>query len=256
MKKHGPMSAAAVLLAGIISLAVLLFEGYSPPTLPVEKTGAPPKGIEYSHKPPVGNASTETGIAKTPKDPPEKPVIINGLVELKALDDSFVIDLKYAGRDNFTGEKIYTLNKCIIHQNTAAKLIKANNDFKQLGYRIKIFDAYRPYSAQKKLWDAARDKTYLASPQRGSKHNRGAAVDITLVDNDGKELAMPSGFDEFTERAHINYRNCPDEQIKNRELLANIMLKHGFKRISTEWWHFEDTDAMKYPLLDIPFEAF
>ena len=178
------------------------------------------------------------------------------LVELVKLDDSFVIDIKYATEDNFAKKKIYSMPLCLIHKNTAQKLIAANNEFKTLGYRIKVFDAYRPYSAQKLLWDAAEDKSYVADPKKGSKHNRGAAVDITLVDENGQELPMPSKYDEFSERSHIKYNQCDEQLIKNRELLGEIMVKHGFKRISTEWWHFDDTDALNYPLLDISFEEF
>jgi len=178
------------------------------------------------------------------------------LVELIKLDDSFVIDIKYATEDNFAKKKIYSMPLCLIHKNTAQKLIAANNEFKTLGYRIKVFDAYRPYSVQQILWDAAEDKSYLANPKKGSKHNRGAAVDITLVDENGKELPMPSGYDEFSERAHIKYNQCDEQLIRNRELLGEIMVKHGFKRISTEWWHFDDTDALNYPLLDVSFEEF
>lgn len=178
------------------------------------------------------------------------------LVKLNELDDSFVYDLKYASTDNFTGKKIYSHAICLIHRNTAQKLISANNDFKQLGYRIKIYDAYRPYSTQRILYDAAENKTFLADPEKGSHHNRGAAVDITLVDEKGNELPMPSKFDEFSIRSRINYYRTEKELINNRELLGRVMVKHGFKRIGNEWWHFEDTDAKKYPLLDIPFEAY
>lgn len=186
----------------------------------------------------------------------EKVVEKQGLVELIKLDDSFVIDLKYATEDNFTGKRIYTQSKCLIHKNTAKKLIDANNEFKKLGYRIKIFDAYRPYSAQQILWDAAQDKSFVANPKKGSIHNRGAAVDVTLVDADGNELEMPSSYDEFSKRARIDFKECSDEIIKNRELLGEIMIKHGFKRISSEWWHFDDVDGKNHPILDIPFEDF
>jgi|GEM_PF-323154 len=179
-----------------------------------------------------------------------------GLVELIKLDHSFVIDIKYATEDNFTKKKIYSLPMCLIHKNTAKKLIAANNEFKELGYSIKVFDAYRPYSAQQVMWDSTEDKSYLANPKRGSNHNRGAAVDVTLVDEKGQELEMPSEFDEFSERSHLSYNQCDEQLITNRELLGKIMIKHGFKRISTEWWHFNDTDASKYPLLDISFEEF
>ncbi|MCX7748145.1 MAG: D-alanyl-D-alanine dipeptidase [Clostridia bacterium] len=186
----------------------------------------------------------------------KKTLEIRGLVEIPNEDGAFVIDLKYATKDNFMGKKIYTRSKCIIHKNTLNKLVNANKKLNSLGYKIKILDAYRPYSAQKILWDAASDKSYVASPKNGSIHNRGAAVDITLTDQKGIELKMPSGYDEFSKRAHIDYRGCTEEEMRNRELLGKIMVESGFKRIKSEWWHFEDTEGKKYPLLDIPFERF
>lgn len=202
------------------------------------------------------NESDEDADSKNDKSDQNAVLEKHGLVELIKLDDTFVIDIKYATEDNFAKKKIYTLPLCLINKNTAKKLIAANNEFKTLGYRIKVFDAYRPHSAQQVLWDAAEDKSYLANPKKGSKHNRGAAVDVTLVDGEGQELGMPSGYDEFSERAHLKFNKCDEELIKNRELLGEIMVKHGFKRISTEWWHFDDTDALKYPLLDSAFEEF
>ncbi|MEG6520363.1 D-alanyl-D-alanine dipeptidase [Desulfotomaculum sp. 1211_IL3151] len=198
----------------------------------------------------LGGNATQSDSARNSGD------FNNDLVKLKELDDSFVYDLKYASTDNFTGKKIYSHAICLIHRNTAQKLISANNDFKQLGYRIKIYDAYRPYSAQRILYDAAENKNFLADPEKGSNHNRGAAVDITLVDKYGHELPMPSNFDEFSIRSRINYYRTEKERISNRELLGRIMVKHGFKRIGNEWWHFEDTESKQYPLLDIPFEAY
>ncbi len=216
------------------------------------QTGVPENGnlkIESTDSP----ESTPESPAKSPTKAPAE---INGLIELQRLDDTFVIDLKYASSDNFTGKKIYSMSKCIINKNTAYKLIKANEEFKKNGYRIKIFDAYRPYSAQQVLWDAAKDKSYVADPKKGSVHNRGAAVDITLVDKDGAELEMPSGYDDFSPKAHLDYKDCPQYEIDNRELLGRTMIKFGFKRISNEWWHFEDTDAKDYKIQDIAFESF
>ncbi len=207
-------------------------------------------------QPSTGNRQDKEPYIEQTADIPEKPVEINGLIELTELDDSFVIDLRYATANNFTGKKIYTQPRCILHKDTALKLISANNHFKSLGCRIKILDAYRPYSAQRILWNAASDKSFVADPTKGSNHNRGAAVDITLVDKDGKELEMPSAFDEFTRRASIKYTDCPKEQIENRELMGRIMVQHGFSRINSEWWHFNDINAKEYPVQDIPFEKF
>ncbi|HEY9061871.1 MAG TPA: D-alanyl-D-alanine dipeptidase [Pseudobacteroides sp.] len=201
-------------------------------------------------KTPIPNTPTPSTKTK------EKIKEVKGLVELLKLDNTFVIDIKYATKDNFTKKIIYPSAKCIINKNTAAKLIKANNEFKKMGYRIKIYDAYRPHSAQKVLWDAASDKSFVADPKKGSNHNRGAAVDVTLVDKYGKEVRMPSGYDEFTKRAKLDYKDCPKEQINNRELLGRVMVKYGFKRIRSEWWHFDDSDAKKYQVLDISFSNF
>ena len=211
---------------------------------------------EYTVKPESAeNTQTQESTADN-QDKPQKPMEINGLVELLKIDESFVLDLKYATDDNFTSKIIYSQAKCLINKNTAQKLIAANNEFKGLGLRIKIYDAYRPSSAQVLLWNAAKDKSFVASPKKGSIHNKGAAVDLTLVDGNVKELEMPSLFDELSERSHLDYSDCAESKIKNRELLGKIMVKNGFRRISNEWWHFEDTDSAKYPFLDIQFEEF
>lgn len=196
---------------------------------------------------------TVTQLASSEYTPPQHKEHYDkhGLVELITIDSSFYLDIKYATSDNFTGKVVYESPICLIHKETAKKLIAANNEFKELGYRLKIFDAYRPFSVQQVLWDSAEDKSFVANPSKGSVHNKGAAVDVTLVDEDGNELEMPSEYDEFTEKAWIDYSDCPAKQIENRELLGSIMVKHGFRRIKNEWWHFEDTDASKYPILDI-----
>jgi D-alanyl-D-alanine dipeptidase len=125
-----------------------------------------------------------------------------------------------------------------------------------MGYRIKIYDAYRPLSIQKVLYAKvpSGEKSYIADPYtNGSNHNRGVAVDITIEHIDVQPLSMPANFDTFNYSANINFRRCSNEQIKNRELLAEVMIRHGFSRINCEWWHFDDTDALKYSLLDLNF---
>ena len=182
--------------------------------------------------------------------------IIDGLVRVKDIDDNFSIDIRYATTNNFTGKKIYTSSVCLLNIDTAVKLISANNEFNLYGYRIKIFDAYRPKSAQQKLWDNCSNKKFLSNPKTGSVHSRGAAADITLVDNNDKELEMPGNYDEFSKRSYITYNGASKTAIKNRELLAKVMIENGFKRIKTEWWHFDNKDYKKYPLLDTKFELF
>ena len=177
----------------------------------------------------------------------------SGLVFVVDEDPTIVIDLKYATTNNFTGKKIYNQSACVLQEGTMAKLKKANTEFKTLGYRIKIWDAYRPADVQKYFWTLVPDSRFIANPnQAGSRHNRGAAVDITLVDNKGNELVMPTKFDTFTEKA---YRNAPmsKEAKDNLEILTRIMTKNGFNPIETEWWHYDDSEADKYPILNIPF---
>ncbi|HHW27804.1 MAG TPA: D-alanyl-D-alanine dipeptidase [Firmicutes bacterium] len=229
----------AVLLVMVLGASLTACELFKP-------TGGPVDPEE------PGDPDGETGELDVGKEP----VRIEGLVELTALDDSFVIDLKYATEDNFTGKRIYSEAIAILREETAHKLIKANEEFKKLGYRLKIWDAYRPFSAQQVLWDAVDDKTWVADPTRGSNHNRGAAVDVTLVDSDGNELPMPSGFDDFSERAHQTYDGCTEEEARNRDLLRRIMNECGFVGYVNEWWHFNDSDAKNYPVLDIPFSDF
>lgn len=229
----------------------------SPPVSPVVRPTVSSQVsplLSSTPSPTVTPVITPTTAVESPYQP--ELVEKEELIELIKLDDSFVLDIKYATEDNFTGKVIYKRPICLIHKETAKKLIAANNEFKKMGLRLKIFDAYRPFSAQQVLWDAAEDKSFVANPSKGSIHNRGAAVDVTLVDQDGNELEMPSGYDEFTKRARLNYTDCPPHQVENRELLGKIMVKHGFKRISNEWWHFEDTNAKNYPILDISLEEF
>lgn len=182
------------------------------------------------------------------------------LVDLSTLDTNFVFSIRYASTDNFAGEQFYPkIAKAYLLENTAKKLVAANEELYKLGYRIKIFDAYRPNRYQYLLRAAAErinpaTKGYIANPKTGSNHNRGASVDITLTDLEGHELAMPTGFDFFGTEASIYYDGCTEEEKANRELLGKVMQNNGFRRISSEWWHFDDVDYLDYPILDIDFD--
>jgi D-alanyl-D-alanine dipeptidase len=121
-----------------------------------------------------------------------------------------------------------------------------------MGYGLKIFDGYRPLSVQWKMWEVFPQPGYVADPRKGSRHNRGAAVDVTLIRlSDGAELPMPTSYDDFTERAHRNFKDLPEEVIRNRELLEAMLTKHGFVGLHTEWWHFDDKDWRTYPIMDV-----
>jgi D-alanyl-D-alanine dipeptidase len=186
---------------------------------------------------------------------PEEIADREGLVNVLDIDPSFVVELRYATDNNFAGKKLYPAAVCLLRRETAEKLKNANQDLQTYGYTIKIWDAYRPYHFQQILWDAAENKMYLANPKNGSRHNRGAAVDITLVDSYGNEAEMPTDFDEFSERASRWYPGMTENARNNLDLLTKVMEKHGFIYINMEWWHYEDSNWRDYPILDIPLEV-
>lgn len=177
------------------------------------------------------------------------------LVNLERVVPGIVLDIRYATANNFTGEKIYALARAYARKPVAEALKKAQEDFKKEGVGIKIYDAYRPYSATVKFYETYRDTTYVASPYKGSRHNRGCALDMTLIDlESGNELTMPTEFDSFKKEAWPS-TPVPDPVIrKNRQLLISIMEKHGFKVNATEWWHFDYVGWEKFDVLDIDFE--
>lgn len=166
-------------------------------------------------------------------------------VRLKDLSPDFVYELKYATPDNFLKQAVYDCGECYLRKSTAEALVKANEAFKQLGYRIKLFDCYRPLSVQKKMWKILPGTHYVANPAKGSKHNRGAAVDLTLVDAQGKELNMGTPFDYFGKEAHHTYTEHPKEVLENRKLLKETLDKYNFKSIYSEWWHYEYRPEMQ-----------
>ncbi len=176
------------------------------------------------------------------------------LVDIRTINPRIVLDIKYATSDNFVSKPVYTAAKAYLQQAVAGKLDRVQRDLEKQSLGLKIWDAYRPLSVQKQLWSLVPDERYVADPAKGSSHNRGAAVDVTLVDAFGGELFMPTGFDDFSEKAHYDYQELTQEQLHNRTLLAESMERQGFVSLPTEWWHFSDPDVRTYPLLDISFE--
>lgn len=161
-----------------------------------------------------------------------------------------VTDLRYATEDNFVGEKIYDFTQAWLRYGTVKKLRAAQDELKRYGYRIKIWDAFRPVSAQFRLWEKYPDSAYVSNPEVGySSHSRGNTVDITLVYEDGGEVWMPTGFDDFSAKADRDYSDCEQESADHAILLENIMEKNGFKLYQKEWWHYMDTTA--YPVEEI-----
>jgi D-alanyl-D-alanine dipeptidase len=162
----------------------------------------------------------------------------NAFVNLKNYSNDFVFDMKYATADNFLKQQVYPCGACFLRVKTVKSLLLANKAFLDKGYRIKLYDCYRPLAIQKKMWKIVPNPTYVANPKKGSIHNKGGAVDITLVDSLGKELDMGTKFDFFGPEAGHNFANFPDHILANRQLLKSVMLQHNFKSFDSEWWHY------------------
>jgi D-alanyl-D-alanine dipeptidase len=178
------------------------------------------------------------------------------MVDLKRMIPSLVLDLRYAGTNNFMKERLYPpVTTTWLRKTAADSLAKIQKQLLKMGLGLKIFDAYRPYSVTQKMWEPVKDDRYAADPKKGSGHNRGIAVDLTIINlKNGKELNMGTGFDNFTDSAHHAFTNLPGEVLQNRLLLKRIMEEHGFKALDTEWWHYFLPDATNYELMDIPFK--
>jgi zinc D-Ala-D-Ala dipeptidase len=176
------------------------------------------------------------------------------MTELKHLIPSLVYELRYAGTDNFVKRAMYPVSTAhtFLRLPAAKALANVQRELALSGLGLKIFDAYRPYSVTVKFWELIKDERYVANPARGSGHNRGLAVDLTLIDlQNGKELDMGTGFDNFSDTAHHTFTALTETVLKNRKLLKEVMLKHGFNLFETEWWHYSWPNNRNYELLDI-----
>lgn len=165
-------------------------------------------------------------------------------VNLKDYGKDFVYDMKYATSDNFLKAKVYDCAECFLRLKTVKAIVKANAVFMKKGYKIKFFDCYRPLDIQKKMWKIVSNPSYVADPAKGSIHNRGGAVDITLVDSNGKELEMGTSFDHFGIEASHNYAQLSKKVKKNRALLKKVMTQNGFNSFDSEWWHYNLQSAL------------
>ncbi len=177
------------------------------------------------------------------------------LVDVQKINPRILVELRYATTNNFMKKSVYPSARCLLQQPVAERLSRVQARLEQEGLGLKIFDAYRPLSAQWELWKIVPNPTFVADPRKGSKHNRGAAVDLTLVDSLGNELEMPTQYDEFVKAARSDYHDLPAHILKNRAKLHNAMKAEGFIPNPSEWWHFDDKDWKKFPILDVPFDA-
>ena len=178
------------------------------------------------------------------------------MVDLNKNNRGLVFDLRYAGTNNFMHQKLYpSIKTTYLRKAAADSLAVVQQELQNKGLGLKIFDAYRPYSVTEKLWEPVKDDRYAADPKKGSGHNRGIAVDLTIIKLDNKEeLNMGTGFDNFSDTAHHAFKNLPEAVLQNRLLLKSTMEKHGFKALDTEWWHYYLPNTTAYELLDIDFK--
>jgi D-alanyl-D-alanine dipeptidase len=174
-----------------------------------------------------------------------EPIADTTFVNLKEYSQDFVYDMKYATEDNFLKAKVYDCAECLLRLKTVQALVAANEDFIKKGFKIKLFDCYRPLSIQNRMWEIVPNPKYVADPKKGSIHNRGGAVDISLVDANGKELDMGTPFDFFGIQASHNYSKLSKEVKDNRKLLKKIMIKNGFNSFDSEWWHYNLKTGLK-----------
>lgn len=194
-------------------------------------------------------SAPQNQLARTPEEA--------GLADVEQSGLNIFLDIRYATPDNFTKQKIYDSPRCYLHKDALEglrKALKLAAEEKE-PFTFCLWDCYRPLSVQKKLWAAVPNASYVAPPQKGSRHNRGMAVDLTPCDFEGNPLPMPTGFDNFTKRAHMDFYDLPPDVLSRRETLKKIMTAAGFTYTRTEWWHFDKTGWKTKPVLDIPLPA-
>lgn len=188
--------------------------------------------------------------------PQEKNKREAALVELVKLDKTIKLDIRYATDNNFVGKTVYPEARAFLQKPAAKALLKVHKNLKKQGLGLVIFDGYRPWRITKLFWEVTPDdkRKYVANPAKGSRHNRGCAVDLSLYYlKTGKLVEMPTDFDEFTERASPDYQGGTEHERANRDLLRKAMEAEGFTINANEWWHFDYKDWQKYGIYDLAF---
>lgn len=213
-------------------------------------------GLTYAQKIPFNKYGLLVINDKTRYRESIKNNALKKMEDVKILAD-IILDLRYAADNNFMHEQIYpNLHTTYLRNAAITALRQVQVELKEKGLGLKIFDAYRPYAATEKMWEIVKDNRYAADPKNGSGHNRGVAVDLTIVDmSTGRPLDMGTDFDNFTDSAHHGFKDFPSQVIDNRLLLKNLMEKYGFKALETEWWHYSLPNSKEYELLNLSFKT-
>jgi D-alanyl-D-alanine dipeptidase len=211
-----------------------------------------------------------SGFTQTKPQPRKKLIVVNSynqylasvktnpnneLVEIKKAIPNITLDIRYATKNNFMKQVMYKQARAFARKPVVASLKKIQKELNRKGYGLKIFDGYRPYATTVQFYKKASDKNFVANPAKGSKHNRGCAVDLTIINlKTGKELAMATPYDSFSAAAAANYKPVSKEVRKNRNFLMSTMKKYGLNVLENEWWHYDFVGWQNYDLMDIPFE--
>ena len=241
MNSTKPRNLGAILLMILILVSC---KENSKPKLEITNKQENIKDETIHNLPPSEINTPDASIKDVGKIKNDTPSDLNEITEA----DGILLDIKYAGKDNFTKRKIYDCARCFLRPEATQALIAINNELlDKHGYSLKVFDCFRPKSYQQRLWDAVPDPDYVTPPAKGSMHSRGLAVDLTIVDKNGQDLDMGTEYDYFGEEAHQDYHGHSTEVVHNRLLLKSVMEKHGFKPIRTEWWHYSFRSKI-YPI--------
>ncbi len=233
------------------ALALLLMPG-----LPAGRAEERPGVFRITPRRPIRELRAEALAATLPHEP--GPFLPVDLVELTSLDPTLRLDIRYATPDNFLSTPIYDEARAFLQRPAAEALVRAHRSLAREGYGLLVHDAYRPWWVTKLFWEATPvdKRAFVADPATGSRHNRGCAVDLTLCRlSDGREVEMPSLYDEMSDRASPGYSGGPPEPRRRRDLLRSAMEQQGFTVYESEWWHFDYRGWRDYPILNVAFEA-
>ncbi|WP_231458644.1 MULTISPECIES: M15 family metallopeptidase [unclassified Pedobacter] len=211
-----------------------------------------------------------SALAQTKPEAPQKLVVVNSynqylasikinpnneLVEIKKAIPNIKLDIRYATKNNFMQQVMYKQARAFARKQVVESLKKVQKELNKKGLGLKIFDGYRPYKITVEFYKKASDKNFVANPAKGSKHNRGCALDLTIINlKTGKELEMATPYDSFSKAAAANYEPVSDEVRKNREYLIAVMKKNKLNVLINEWWHYDFQGWENYDIMDIPFE--
>lgn len=196
-----------------------------------------------------GPAHGDPGFEPSP--PAVDPTVPEGFVDVAESIPSVRLDMRYAQADNFLKKTVYPCARCLLKREAAEALAKAQIALEKDGYGLKLWDCYRPLAVQHEMWKIVPDARFVADPKKGSIHNRGGAVDVTLVTKDGKDLELPTAHDDFSAKAAPDAPTT-EAAAKHREILRKALEAQGFTIMKTEWWHFDASGSRAWPVLDVP----